>query len=138
MARVTVEDCTKIVTNRFELVLLAAQRARDISAGQEITLDRNNDKNAVVALREIAQNQVELEDVKANIIRGVNRHDVEVSEDDKLTTLQQQQNEDKVADHDLVEGLAFEEVEQESAPEVTEEAVMASAEDLFVEEETAL
>ena len=138
MARVTIEDCTKVVTNRFELVLLAAQRARDISAGQEPTLDRDNDKNAVIALREISQNNVELEDLKANIVRGVNRHDVKVSEDEKLTTLQQAQNEDKVADHDQVEGLAFEEVEQETVAEVSEEEIMSSAEDLFAEEDSSL
>ena len=60
MARVTVEDCVLKVPNRFDLVMLAAQRARDISAGAPLTLDRDNDKNPVVALREIADETVEL------------------------------------------------------------------------------
>jgi len=58
MARVTVEDCILQVPNRFELVMLAAQRARDISAGAPLTLDRDNDKNPVVALREIAEQRI--------------------------------------------------------------------------------
>jgi DNA-directed RNA polymerase subunit omega len=59
MARVTVEDCIEVVNNRFELVLVAAQRARQISSGGVLTLDRDNDKNPVVALREIAEKTVE-------------------------------------------------------------------------------
>ena len=55
MARVTVEDCTKVISNRFELVILASRRARDISAGSEITVERSNDKDAVISLREIAE-----------------------------------------------------------------------------------
>jgi|TARA_Y100001960_G_scaffold102138_1_gene109836 DNA-directed RNA polymerase subunit omega len=133
MARVTVEDCTKVVPNRFELVLLAAQRARDISAGQEATIERDNDKNAVLALREIALNNVELEDLKANIVRGVNRHDVEVSEDEKLTSLQQAQEEN--VSEEQVGGLSFTELEQEDAPTITEDQVLAAAEDLFVSED---
>ena len=60
MARVTVEDCVGMVPNRFELVLLAAQRARDIRSGAELTVERDNDKNAVVALREIAEEAIDL------------------------------------------------------------------------------
>lgn len=133
MARVTVEDCTKVVPNRFELVLLAAQRARDISAGQDATVERDNDKNAVLALREIALNNVELEDLKANIVRGVNRHDVEVSEDEKLASLQQSQEEAVSADQ--VDGLSFTELEQEAPAAVSENDVMSAAEDLFVSED---
>ena len=59
MARVTVEDCVEKIPNRFELVMLAAQRARNISAGAELTIDRDNDKNPVVALREIAEQTVD-------------------------------------------------------------------------------
>ncbi|HAG53040.1 MAG TPA: DNA-directed RNA polymerase subunit omega [Alphaproteobacteria bacterium] len=133
MARVTVEDCTKVVPNRFELVLIAAQRARDISAGQEATIERENDKNAVLALREIALGNVEIEDVKANIVRGVNRHDVEVSEDEKLASLQQ--SEDEAVSTEQVDGLSFTELEQEEAPAVSEGDVFAAAEDLFVSED---
>ncbi|TAE32677.1 MAG: DNA-directed RNA polymerase subunit omega [Alphaproteobacteria bacterium] len=61
MARVTVEDCVKMVNNRFELVALSAQRAKQIASGAALTLDRDNDKDAVVALREIAESTVDLE-----------------------------------------------------------------------------
>ena len=63
MARVTVEDCVLKVPNRFELVLLAAQRARNISRGEQLTIDRDNDKNPVVALREIAEETLVLPDL---------------------------------------------------------------------------
>jgi DNA-directed RNA polymerase subunit omega len=74
MARVTVEDCVLQVPNRFELVLLAAQRARAISAGAPLTLDRDNDKNPVVALREIADQTVAVETLVDNVVHGLQRH----------------------------------------------------------------
>ncbi len=73
MARVTVEDCILKVPNRFELVLYAAQRARNISRGEELTLERDNDKNPVVALREIADDTVELPALEADIIKSLQR-----------------------------------------------------------------
>ena len=79
MARVTVEDCTDKVSNRFELVLLASHRARTISAGSPITVDRDNDKNPVVALREIAEETVSPEDVKEDFIHSMQKF-VEVDE----------------------------------------------------------
>ena len=79
MARVTVEDCVLRVPNRFELVLLAAQRARDIAAGAPITLDRDNDKNPVVSLREIADLTVHLDHLQNAVITGMQKH-VEIDE----------------------------------------------------------
>jgi DNA-directed RNA polymerase subunit omega len=73
MARVTVEDCILQIPNRFELVLLAAQRARNISRGEELTVDRDNDKNPVVALREIADQTVELDGLEADLIKSISR-----------------------------------------------------------------
>lgn len=73
MARVTVEDCVELVPNRFELVMMAAQRARDIHGGQEIKVDRDNDKNPVIALREIADQVVGLDDLRESLIRGHQR-----------------------------------------------------------------
>lgn len=70
MARVTVEDCVGKVPNRFELVLLASQRAKNISAGEPITVDRDNDKNSVVALREIADSTICLEDLDNMLVAG--------------------------------------------------------------------
>ena len=79
MARVTVEDCVDKVQNRFELVLLASHRARTISAGAPITIERDNDKNPVVALREIAEQTVSPEDVKEGLIHSMQKY-VEVDE----------------------------------------------------------
>ncbi|TDQ82531.1 DNA-directed RNA polymerase subunit omega [Dongia mobilis] len=74
MARVTVEDCVLKVPNRFELVLLAAQRAREVSAGAQLTIDRDNDKNPVVALREIADETVSLPGLQESVVTGLQRH----------------------------------------------------------------
>ena len=74
MARITVEDCVERVPSRFELVMLAAQRARDISAGSGLTLERDNDKNPVVALREIADSTVDLDHLRYELIHGLRRH----------------------------------------------------------------
>jgi DNA-directed RNA polymerase subunit omega len=73
MARVTVEDCVEKVPNRFELVMLAAQRARNISRGESLTLDRDNDKNPVVALREIADETVPLDSLQDGLIKSLQR-----------------------------------------------------------------
>ena len=73
MARVTVEDCVERVPNRFELVLLAAQRARNLSRGEELTVDRDNDKNPVVALREIADETIELSKLEGDLIKSLSR-----------------------------------------------------------------
>ena len=73
MARVTVEDCVDKVENRFELVLLAAHRARMISSGSPLTVDRDNDKNPVVALREIAEPTVAPDDLKEDIIHSLQK-----------------------------------------------------------------
>jgi DNA-directed RNA polymerase subunit omega len=73
MARVTVEDCVLQVPNRFQLVMLAAQRAREISAGSQLTIDRDNDKNPVVALREIADTTVNLDTLADSLVKGLQR-----------------------------------------------------------------
>ena len=82
MARVTVEDCVVRIPNRFELVMLAAQRARDISSGAPITLPRDNDKNPVISLREIAEETITRDQLKEDMIRGLQRHS-EVDESDE-------------------------------------------------------
>ncbi len=79
MARVTVEDCIDKVPNRFELVLLASHRARTISQGAPLTIDRDNDKNPVVALREIADVTVDTDDLSEDLVHSMQKH-VEVDE----------------------------------------------------------
>ncbi len=82
MARVTVEDCVDKIPNRFDLVLLAAQRARQISGGAELTIDRDRDKNPVVALREIAEQTVKPQHLKEAVIGNLQR--VQVDDDDAV------------------------------------------------------
>jgi DNA-directed RNA polymerase subunit omega len=79
MARVTVEDCVVRIPNRFDLVMTAAQRAREIASGASITIDRDNDKNPVVALREIADETVDLAGLQESLVKGLQRQ-VEVDE----------------------------------------------------------
>lgn len=86
MARVTVEDCVVKVPNRFELVLLAAQRAREITSGAPLSLDRDDDKNPVVALREIAEETVGLDHLKMSVVRGMQKH-VEIDEPEETHEL---------------------------------------------------
>ena len=84
MARVTVEDCIEKIPNRFDLVLASAQRARDISSGNPLTIDRDNDKNPVVALREIADETVDPDFLRDEIIKGLQKlSNPEVSDEDE-------------------------------------------------------
>ena len=85
MARVTVEDCVLKVPNRFDLVMLAARRARDIHSGAPLAVDRDNDKNPVVALREIAEDEVDLPHLHNSLIQSLQKH-VEVDEPEEDST----------------------------------------------------
>ncbi len=104
MARVTVEDCIVKIPNRFELVMSAAQRTRDISAGAELTVDRDNDKNPVVSLREIADETVNIDGLKESLIRGSQRmalsrdEEEEASTEDENAEVQAEENADALAD----------------------------------------
>jgi DNA-directed RNA polymerase subunit omega len=131
MARVTVEDCVVKVPNRFELVLVAAQRAREITAGAQLTLDRDNDKNPVVALREIADDTVPVDKLQDSLIRSMQKH-VEIDEPEE--TIELEPSLFGVAEEALgVPGDDIEEIDGEAADE--EEL----AEDMLtVEDETAL
>jgi len=88
MARVTVEDCVVKVPNRFELVLLAAQRAREVTSGAPLTVDRDDDKNPVVALREIADETIQLANLKDSLVRGMQKH-IEMDEPEETPDLEQ-------------------------------------------------
>ena len=110
MARVTVEDCVDKIPNRFDLVLLAAQRAREISGGSEITLDRDRDKNPVVALREIAEETQTADELRERLIES-NQNQIEVDEpeDDKMALLMGAENdapvEDEMSEEKLLRAL---------------------------------
>lgn len=83
MARVTVEDCVEQVPNRFDLVMLAAQRAKEIASGGQLTVERDNDKNPVVALREIAERTISLEQVHEGLVRSFQKvHEKDEPEED--------------------------------------------------------
>ena len=89
MARVTVEDCIVKIPNRFELAMTAAQRARDLSAGAKETVDRDNDKPPVIALREIAEGTIEIDKLQEAMIAGLQKHRPieDVEEDEPPMTL---------------------------------------------------
>ena len=85
MARVTVEDCIEKIPNRYELLLVAAQRAKDIEAGAPIKVERDNDKNSVVALREIAEGKADIEDLQKSLVMGLQKYvEVEEPEEEEL------------------------------------------------------
>jgi DNA-directed RNA polymerase subunit omega len=124
MARITAEDCIVRVPNRFELVLYAAQRARGISAGAQLTVDRDNDKNPVVALREIADTTVQTDELESSLIKSLQKHvEMDEPEEDEMDILAIQQEllgegpaaQAKAAplDEDASDDEALEEVDEE-------------------------
>ena len=136
MARVTVEDCIVKIPNRFRLVMLAAQRARDLSVGSPLTVERDNDKDPVVALREIAEGTVEVEDLEVGLIEGLQKHiDVDEPEEGGAELLAVEEElaatggTDTMADNVSPEELATEETVPETAAETSEETVEAAAVD---------
>ena len=115
MARVTVEDCIDKVDNRFELVLLAGHRARQISQGAPITVPRDNDKNPVVALREIAEETLSPDDLKEDLIHSLQKH-VEVDEPEAEAEALADQAEGVVVTEDsddAPENIAFDRMSEE-------------------------
>ena len=104
MARVTVEDCVDKVPNRFDLVMLAAHRAREISAGAPLTVDRDNDKNPVVALREIADETQTADDLTERMIESQQTQiEVDEPEEDQMALLMGAEAADKPAEDDMTE-----------------------------------
>ena len=115
MARVTVEDCIDKVDNRFELVLLASHRARLISQGAQITIDRDNDKNPVVALREIADEMLSPDDLKEDLIHSLQKHvEIDEPEPDASALIQSgAQDESADIDEDQPDTVAFDRMSEE-------------------------
>lgn len=102
MARVTVEDCVDKVPNRFELVMLAAHRARELSSGSPLTVDRDNDKNPVVSLREIAEETQGAADLRERMISSHQTQiEVDEPEDDAMSLLMGVESTDKPAEDDM-------------------------------------
>jgi len=128
MARVTVEDCILKVPNRFELVLLTAQRGRDISAGAPLTVDRDNDKTTVVALREIAESTVGVEGLRTAVVQGLQKTvdfdepeddaemaaiEIELAEASMNLDLSQEMREDSLTEQDETDFIAPDESEED-------------------------
>ena len=100
MARVTVEDCIMRVPNRFDLVLLSSHRARAVAAGEALTVERDNDKNTVVALREIAVESVDQEELRESLLRSMQRHvESDEPEEDEMALLMAQEQWGEEAAH---------------------------------------
>src|SRR6266446_4168951 len=99
MARVTVEDCIDKVDNRFDLVLLAAHRARMISSGSQLTVDRDNDKNPVVSLREIADSTISPEDLREELVHSLQKFVEVVDADDTEVAVE------RMTEEELLKGL---------------------------------
>ncbi len=114
MARVTVEDCIDKVDNRFELVLLASHRARQISQGASITIDRDNDKNPVVALREIADETLSPDDLKEDLIHSLQKHvEVDEPEPDPASLISANASADGIEEEDAPEAVNFDQMSEE-------------------------
>jgi len=114
MARVTVEDCVLKVPNRFELVMLAAQRARDISAGAQITVERDRDKNPVVALREIADETIDLELLRDGLVKSLQKHvEVDEPEEDAIDAQLGENLLGSIAENPAAAGVRTEELDEE-------------------------
>lgn len=124
MARVTVEDCIQKIPNRFELVMIASQRARDISAGAPLTMERDNDKNPVVALREVAEETVDFTHLQNSQIQGLQRH-VEYDEPEEEDVMELLRAEQQIGGVDLEQRP----VEEDIAVAVPEEAAEGEAAD---------
>jgi DNA-directed RNA polymerase subunit omega len=134
MARVTVEDCVPKVPNRFELVLLAAQRAREITAGGPLTLDRDDDKNPVIALREIAEETIALDHLRGSVVRGMQKH-VEIDEPEEAPELEFEPTLFGVTPQSGVSVEEEVDFEADDAGEEEEEAAGGEEEEAIVEED---
>jgi DNA-directed RNA polymerase subunit omega len=142
MARVTVEDCVVKIPNRFELVLLAAQRAREITSGAPLSVDRDDDKNPVVALREIADETIELDHLQDSLVRGMQKH-VEMDEPEDAPELETtlfgvaDPTGSVIGEDEIDEEAVEEELEEDLLSIGDEDAVGLSDEPAVEEEEIA-
>ena len=128
MARVTVEDCVDKIPNRFELVLYSAHRARGMSAGSEILVERDNDKNPVVALREIADEKLEPDDLREQLVSSMQRQvDVDEPEAD-MQVMAPQLAPAETVETDVEEGE--EALQEVSAPPMAEEDILAALQEM--------
>jgi len=142
MARVTVQDCVLKIPNRFQLVMMAAQRSRELSVGGELTVDRDNDKNPVVALREIADETILLDELETAVIEGLQRNidvdEIVEEEDDEMLQVTEALNElAGLVDDSGAEAAPAAETEANAAAPVVDDpmaALAAGFEDVTIED----
>ena len=128
MARVTVEDCVDKVESRFDLVLYSAFRSREIAEGAELQVDRENDKNPVVALREIADNKLDSETLEGDLIESLQTQiDVDEADDDYIPLFQQETNLSNK--NSLNDEISVKESEEPEQKQMTEEELLKAIED---------
>ena len=122
MARVTTEDCVNFVPNRFQLVIYACKRARQISAGSEIDVDLDNDKNTVLALREIAEKKIDLNEIKDSIVKDLQKYtpleDVDIDDVESVPL------------KDNAAGISFDNFEKENASEKNRKKISVTQSDI--------
>ena len=132
MARITVEDCVLKIPNRFELVMVASQRAREISSGAEITLPRDNDKNTVVSLREIADETVNLSALKEALVRNYQKIvEVEDDDDDVIDIMQGEEEWSAISEQAAESEVELAGLHEDSLDEDAEAVGIESDEDLY-------
>jgi DNA-directed RNA polymerase subunit omega len=142
MARVTVEDCVLKIPNRFKLVMMAAQRSRELSVGGEPTLDRDNDKNPVVALREIADETVPLDELENAVVEGLQRNidvdELAEEEDEDILQVTEALNElaglDEGAEEMTADAPADASADSEAASDDPMAALVAGFKDVTIED----
>lgn len=124
MARVTVEDCIKLVPSRFELVLMATKRAREIAAGSPLTVPRDNDKNPVVALREIASESINAEELKASFVKSLQYNLFSQTEEEDIDNDTQElmlEEQEEWASHEDLSDMSLDAGSEEEEPPILEE-----------------
>ena len=132
MARVTVEDCIDKIPNRYELLMVAAQRAKDISSGSPLTVDRDNDKNSVVALREIAEETVSIEELQRSLVMGLQKYvEVEEPEEEELEIMAAER---ELADLDEQFSGLLPQGELEESMQIHDDAMDLDADDELMDE----
>lgn len=144
MARVTVEDCILKVPNRFELALLASHRARGIASGSPITVERDNDKNPVIALREVAGESIDLENIQEDLITSMRQHHANEDSEEELESILSEEGdlynevlkelESGVSETNKIPAMEAAEEAQEEAGEVTEVSLEEIAEEIAEDE----
>lgn len=133
MARVTVEDCIIKIPNRFELVVMASQRARNISAGAALNVERDNDKNPVIALREIADDLIDQEELEESLVKGLQKFvEMDEPEEDEVDMIAIQQELDSESTEPAPQSAPIEDLDEKDAAAASDLAAAVAAAEMSV------